>query len=124
MSRHVAPQVPAIVPPNISSEGIDTRSSVGVQKDKMSQRLSCLHRSPHGSPPQATKISWDLVMCRGITHIPGRHRKQAPSRGHRALSLRHTMIYLKVEITGMFAHPYLIPGPKGPRDCSTRSPIA
>lgn len=34
------------------------------------------------------------------------------------------MKYIKVEIIGIFAYPYLIPRLKGPRVCSTRSSIA
>lgn len=57
------------------------------------------------------------------TPTPRRNRKQAPSRGHRTLSLGHTNEDLKVEVTGMLHIQISSPGLKGPRDCFTRSPI-
>lgn len=90
----------------------------------MSQVLSCLHRSPHNSPPRTTKIKLDLAMCQSITFPCGAiaDRHSAVAQGLEAGT--HIMWYVKVDVTGLFAHPYFMAGPKGPRDFSTRkSPI-
>lgn len=125
MPRQVAPRVSAIVPPDSSSEGIRYPSKCWRSKGQdESSAVLPPPRSLHSSPPRTNRISWTW-RCVDASHTLMLQSQIGAQPWTPSLEAgTHIMRYVKVDVTGVFAHPYFIAGPKGPRDCCTRrSPI-